>query len=92
MSLGCVLSNRSFGDEAKFRYRGTILTDQNCMHEEIKSRLNSENACYHSVHSLLSSCLLSRNVKVRICKTVIVPVVLYGCETWSLTLREEHID
>jgi hypothetical protein len=34
--------------------------------------------------------LLSRNVKVKICKTIILPVVLYGCETWSLKLREEH--
>jgi hypothetical protein len=38
----------------------------------------------------LSSCLLSKNVKVKIYKTIILPVVLYGCETWSLTLREEH--
>jgi hypothetical protein len=38
----------------------------------------------------LSSHLLSRNVKVKLYKTVILPVVLYGCETWSLTLREEH--
>jgi hypothetical protein len=60
------------------------------MHEEINSRLNSGNACYHSVQSLLSSRLLSRNVKVKICKTIILPVVLYGCETWSVTLREEH--
>jgi hypothetical protein len=60
------------------------------MQEEIKSRLNSGNACYHSVQSLLSSRLLSRNVKVKIYKTVILPVVLYGCETWSLTVREEH--
>jgi hypothetical protein len=52
------------------------------MHEEIKSRLNSE--------SLLSSRLLSRNVKVKVYKTIILPVVLYGCETWSVTLREEH--
>jgi hypothetical protein len=37
------------------------------------------------------SCLLCRNVKVKICKTIILPVVLYGCETWSLTLREEHM-
>jgi hypothetical protein len=59
------------------------------MHEEIKSRLNSGNACYHSVQSLLSTRLLSRNLKDKICKTVILPVVLYGCETWSLTLREE---
>jgi hypothetical protein len=40
--------------------------------------------------SVLSSRLLSRNVKVKIYKTIILPVVLYGCETWSLTLREEH--
>jgi hypothetical protein len=38
----------------------------------------------------LSSRLLSRNVKVKIYKTIILPIVLYGCETWSLTLREEH--
>jgi hypothetical protein len=38
----------------------------------------------------LSSHLLSRNVEVKIYKTVILPVVLYGCETWCLTLREEH--
>jgi hypothetical protein len=66
------------------------LTDQNCKQEEIKSRLNSGNACYHSAQSLLSSCLLSRNIKVKIYKTIILPDVLYGCETWSLTLRVQH--
>jgi hypothetical protein len=57
---------------------------------EIKSRLNSWNACYHWVQSLLSSRLLSRNVKVKIYKTIIQPLVLYGCKTWSITLGEEH--
>jgi hypothetical protein len=61
------------------------------MHEEIKGRLNSGNACYHSVQSLLASRLLSRNIKVKIYKNIILIVVLYGCETWSLTSREEHI-
>jgi hypothetical protein len=60
------------------------------MHEEINSRLNSGNACYHSSQSLLCSHLLSRNLKVKIYETIILPVVLYGCENWSLTLREEH--
>jgi hypothetical protein len=69
---------------------GATLTDQNCIHEEIRSRLNSGNACYHAVQNLLSSHLLSRRVKIKICKTIILPLVLYGCETLSLTLREEH--
>jgi hypothetical protein len=60
------------------------------MHEETKSGLNSGNACYRSVQSLLSSRLLSRHVKVKTYKTIIPPVLLYGFETWSLTLREEH--
>jgi hypothetical protein len=58
--------------------------------EEIKRRLNSGNACYHSVQSLLSSRQLSKNLKIRIYKMIILPVVLHGCETSSLTLREEH--
>jgi hypothetical protein len=56
----------------------------------IKNVLNSGNACYHSVRKLLSSRLLSKNLKIRIYKTIILPAVLYGCETWSLTLRAEH--
>jgi sorting nexin-29 len=83
-------ANRSFEDVAKFRYLRRALTDQNHMHKEIKSRLNLGNACYHSVQIVLASCLLSRNLKVKIYETIILPVVLYGCETWSLTLREEH--
>jgi len=52
--------------------------------------MKSGNVCYNSVQNLLSSSLLSKNLKIKIYKTIILPVVLYGCETWSLTLREER--
>ena len=42
------------------------------------------------MQNLLSSSLLTTNLKIKIYRTIILPVVLYGCETWSLTLREEH--
>jgi hypothetical protein len=74
----------------QFKYLGMTVTNQNLIQEEINRRLNSDNACYHSVQNLLSSHLLSKNLKVRIYKTIILPVVLYGCETWSLTVREEY--
>jgi hypothetical protein len=69
---------------AHFRYLGKIIS-QNLIQEDIKRRLNSGNVCY-----LLSYHLLPKNIKIRIYKTIILPVILYGCETWSLTLREEH--
>jgi len=75
---------------AKFKYFGTTLTNQKDIHDEIKRRLNSGNASYHSVQNLWSSHLISKRLKTKIYKPVILPVVLYGCETWSLTLRKEH--
>jgi hypothetical protein len=69
---------------------GTTITNQNLIQEEIKGRLNSGNACCHSVQNLLSSHLLSKNIKIRIYRTIILPMVLYGCETWPLTLRKKH--
>ena len=58
--------------------------------EEIKCRMKSGNACYHSVHNLLSSNLLSQNIKFKIYRTLTLPFVLYGCNIWSVTLREER--
>jgi hypothetical protein len=73
----------------QFKYLGTAVTSQNLIQKEIKRKLNSGNACYHSVQNLLSSHLLSKNVKIRIYKTIVLPVVLYGCETRSQIFREE---
>jgi hypothetical protein len=84
------IANRSSENLAQFRHLGTTVTNQNLIQEEIKRRLNSDNTCYHSVQNLLFSGLLSKNIKIRIYKTIVLPLVLYGCETWSLTLMEEH--
>jgi hypothetical protein len=69
---------------------GKTVTNQNLIQQEIKRRFNSGNACYHSVQNLLSSSLLSKKAKLKIYKTIILPVVLYGYEIWCLALREEH--
>jgi hypothetical protein len=76
------IANRSFEDMAQSRYLGTQ-QHQNLIQEEITRRFNSHNACYHSVQNL-------KNVKIRIYKNITLSGVLYGCETWSLTLRQVH--
>ena len=68
----------------------TTLTNQNSIQKEINSRLESGNAYYHSVQNILSSNLLSNHIKIKVHKTIILPVGLYRCETWLLTLREER--
>jgi hypothetical protein len=70
------IATESFENVAKFKYLGMTLTDQNDSHDEIKSRLNLGNACYYSVQNLLSSCFISKNLKIKTYKTVILPVVL----------------
>jgi predicted RNA-binding Zn-ribbon protein involved in translation (DUF1610 family) len=74
----------------EFKYFGTKATNQNCVLEGIKNRLNSGNACCHSVQSPLCSRLLSKNLKIKIYNIIMLSVVLYGCENCSLILREEQ--
>jgi hypothetical protein len=69
---------------------GTTLTNQNCIHKEIKSTMNFGHAYYHLVQNILSSSLLSKNIQIKTNRTIILLVVLCGCEIRSVTLREEY--
>jgi hypothetical protein len=84
------MDNSSIERVEEFKYLGINLVYQNSIQEEIKCKSKSGIASYHSVQNLLSSKLLSKNLKIKIYGTIILPVVLYGCETWSLTLGEER--
>jgi len=66
------------------------MKSEQAFRNSIPKLLMSGHACYHSVQNLLSSSLLSKNVKIKIYRNIILPVVLYGCKTWSLILREER--
>jgi hypothetical protein len=82
--------NSSSKREEQLKYLRTTVTYQNSIQEEIKSRCMSWNACYHSVQNILSYKLIFKNIKVKIYRSIILHVVLYGCETWSLILKEER--
>jgi hypothetical protein len=75
---------------SQFKYLETTTRNKNLIQEEIKKSSNSGNVGYHSLQNLLFFRLLSKTLKIRIYSTIILPVVLYGCETWSLTLGKGH--
>ena len=83
------IGSNSYEKVKTFKYLGSLLKNQNTIQEENKCRLKAGYSCYYSVQTLLSSRLPSKNLKIKIYKTIILSVVLYGCETSSLTLREE---
>jgi hypothetical protein len=84
---GVKIDNSAIERVEEFKYLGASVTDQNSIQEEIKSRLKLGNSCYNSGQNHLSSSLLSKNLKIY--RIIILPVVLYGCEKLSLTLRED---
>jgi len=81
--------NRSFDIVEGFKYLRTSRTNQNSIQEESKSRLKTGNASYHPVQNTFSSSFLSKKFKIKTYRTIILPVVLYECETGLLTLREK---
>ena len=83
-----VIEDLSFEEKVqKLKYLGVTLTNTNDIREEIKRRINTGNACDYSLEKILSVHLLSKKLKVNTYKTIILAVVVYGCETWSLTLE-----
>ena len=75
------IGSNSYEKVKNSKYLGFLLRNQNSIQEEIKSRFKAGNSCYYSVQTLLSSRLLSKNLNIKIYKTIILPVVLYDCET-----------
>ena len=73
-----------------FKLLGTTLTNQNSIHEDNHSTLQTGNACYHFVKNLLTSSLLSKIINIKL-RTVNLSFILYGYENWSLTLKEKHL-
>jgi hypothetical protein len=84
-------ANESFDKLATFIYLGTTLTNQNDIHDEVKSILNSGNACYYSVQNILSSHLISKNLKIKIYKTVICRLYCMGAKL-GLSLSGRNTD
>ena len=84
------VAGRKFERVKEFKYFGTFVTEDNDIAVELKRRINVENACYYLVGKLLSSRLLSKRATMRIYKGIILPVVLYGCETWPLTQERKN--
>jgi hypothetical protein len=85
-----MITIKAFENVAGFEHLETTVTIENCIHEGIKSKLNVGNTCCHGVQNILSSCLLTKNLKIKPYKTECLPLVLYACVTWSFTLREAH--
>ena len=82
-----VIRHLSYENIESFRCLGVTVTNTNDIREEIKRRINMGNARYFSLKETLSFHLLSNKLKIKTYKTIILPLVLYDCETWALTLK-----
>jgi hypothetical protein len=84
------MADKSFENVAKFPNLERTLKNENRIYGTIRTRLYLGNTSCNLVQNILPSCLLPKNVKIKICRTITLPVVLYGCKISSLTLREEY--
>jgi hypothetical protein len=74
----------------EFAYLGSQLNQTNSTSSEIQARILSGNRCYYAYGKLMKSGTLNRSSKLKIHKSLIRPVVIYGCEAWTLTNRDEQ--
>lgn len=74
-----------------FKYLGSVLNVTNDVEEEIKTRITQGNKSFYALKHLFKSSLVSRATKLRLYKTVVRPIAMYGCETWSLTSKQEQM-
>jgi hypothetical protein len=81
------LAKRSFKNVAHFRCLRMTVTNENLIQDEIRMRPNLDNACSHSVQNLLFSHLLSISIRIRLHKTIVLPMALNGCETWVSDIK-----
>lgn len=80
------INGHAFERVNEFKYLGTIINDQNKLRAEINTRIKSANKCFFALKKQFRSKFISRKTKLRVYKTLILPVLLYGSETWTLNL------
>ena len=78
------INGHSFEKVKEFKYLGTIINDKNILRAEIGNRIKMANKCFFGLKRQLRSNLINRKTKLKLYKTLILPVLLYGSETWTL--------
>jgi hypothetical protein len=71
-------------------YLGSQLNQTNSIHSDIQARIGAGNRCYYTFGKVMKTRAINKNLKLQIYKTIIRPVVTYGCETWTLTHQNEQ--
>jgi hypothetical protein len=88
---GATINVVTYKGVAEFIYLGTLISNDNNIQKEIQRHILAGSRTYFAAISLFRSRLLSRATKIRLCKTLIRPVVTYGVETWTMTKKEEQV-